>query len=361
MTEVKLDSILTFRGVLEKLLGKLVPFAQSSTSENTGFPDSIIDAGLCGQTGQDDPEDNRGVTGIQITRGFYNNYFKIVTNASSGFDKFNTLLLNLYDAFIKDYAHNDRRYDPLLTYSDGDVAYQEYQGFVAHGIYGNSTWNSVTLLHERGRTVLYEPTIYPGSVPAWAIDIGKHDTYSFTDYPGLENDQFKSVIESLSAFGASWTAGTGFTAPDLRGISPGVYTLAVAGSYLAHGSGQHSHASSTVVLSLATANSSHNHPGAGASHSGHTHSLTYRLGVGGVDEGESGYPLTRNGNDKKSWTVYTTGIGNHSHTISVANGTESHKHTLSGTVTSNVATSTAQTGAINRVSTYPVHFIVRVE
>jgi len=360
MTEVKLDSILTFRKVLSDIIGLLVPFAQSSSGENIGFPDSIIDAGLCGQTGQDDPDDNRGVTGIQVTRGFYNNYFRIVTNVSSGFDKLNTLLYNLYDTFVKDYAHNDRRYDPLLTYTDGDVAYQEYQGFVAHGIYGNSTWNSVTLLHERGRTVLYEPTVYPGSVPSWAIDIGKHDTYSFTDYPGLENDLFKGVIESLSAFGASWTAGTGFTAPDLRGISPGVFTSAVAGSYIAHGNGQHGHVSSSVGLGLAAANSTHYHPGAGASHSSHTHSLTFRLGAGGTDEGESGYPLTRNGNKEKSWTVYTTGIGNHSHTITVADGTESHKHTISGTVTSGTA-NTGSTGTINRVSTYPVHFIVRVE
>lgn len=358
MTEVKLDSILTFRGVLEKLLGKLVPFAQSSVSENTGFPDSVIDAGLCGQVGQEDPEDNRGVTGIQITRGFYNNYFKIVTSVFTGLDRLNTLLLNLYGAFIRDYAHNDRRYDESLTYMDGDVAYQEYQGFVAHGIYGNSTWNSVTLLHERGRTVLYEPSIYPGSVPDWAIDIGAHDTYSFEDYPGLDNDTFKGVISSLSAFGAS-VGESSFTAPDLRGISPGVFSAAVAGSYLAHGSGQHSHAGSTVTLNLAAANSVHNHSGAGAPHNAHTHSLTYRLGVGRADE-EEGYPLTNNGNDKKSWTVYTTGIGNHSHTINVDNATESHSHTINGTVTSGTA-STGSTGAINRVSIYPVHFIVRVE
>lgn len=355
MTEVKLSSILTFRGVLERLLGKLVPFAQSSTSENTGFPDSVIDAGLCGQVGQEDPEDNRGVTGIQITRGFYNNYFKIVTSVSSGLERLNTLLLNLYDAFIRDYAHNDRRYDESLTYVNGDVAYQEYQGFVTHGIYGNSTWNSVTLLHERGRTVLYEPSIYPGSVPDWAIDIGAHDTYSFEDYPGLDNDTFKGVISSLSAFGAS-VGESSFTAPDLRGISPGVFSAAVAGSYLAHGSGQHSHVGSTVTLSLAAADCYHSHPGADAVHSAHTHSLTYRLGVG--QDGD--YPLTRNGNDQKSWTVYTTGIGNHSHTIDVADATESHSHTINGTVTSGVV-STGSTGAINRVSTYPVHFIVRVE
>ena len=355
MTEVKLSSILTFRGVLERLLGKLVPFAQSSVSENTGFPDSVIDAGLCGQTGQEDAEDNRGVTGIQITRGFYNNDFKVVTSVFTGLDRLNILLMNLYGAFIRDYAHNDRRYDESLTYTDGDVAYQEYQGFVAHGIYGNSTWNSVTLLHERGRTVLYEPSIYPGSVPDWAIDIGAHDTYSFEDYPGLDNDKFKGVISSLSAFGAS-VGESSFTAPDLRGISPGVFSAAVAGSYLAHGNGQHGHIGSTVTLSLAAADCYHSHSGADAAHSAHTHSLTYRLGVG---EGGD-YPLTRNGNDQKSWTVYTTGIGNHSHTIDVADATESHSHTINGTVTSSTA-NTGSTGAINRVSTYPVHFIVRVE
>ena len=147
-----------------------------------------------------------------------------------------------------------------------------------------------------------------------------------------------------------------FTAPDLRGISPGVFSAAVAGSYLAHGSGQHSHIGSTVTLNLAAADCYHSHSGVDAAHSAHTHSLTYRLGVG---EGGD-YPLTRNGNKEKSWTVYTTGIGNHNHTINVADATESHSHTINGTVTSSSA-STGSTGAINRVSTYPVHFIVRVE
>lgn len=358
MTEVKLDVILTLRDALSKILNRLVPFAQEST-DTTHFPAAVTDAGLCGQTGQEDPEDNRGVTGIQVPRGFYNSFFKAMTAVTSGLDKLNSLVLAVYDVFIRDYAHNDRRYDARLNYIPDDVAYQEYQGLVAHGIYNGTAWDSVTLLHERGKTVLYEPSIVLGPVPDWAIDIGSGATYSFSAYPGLDNDLFKGVMRSMSDFGASVSAGT-FTAPDLRGISPGVFTD-VAGKYLVHSCGQHKHASDSVALTFTAADSAHSHGGAEAAHSAHTHSLTFRLGHSREywTEGEPYYMLCNNGNDKKTWTVYTTGVNSHTHTISVSNATESHYHKVKGSMTSGGA-NTGHRGNVNRVSTYPVHFIVRV-
>lgn len=365
MTEVKLSSIINFRSVLSKLFGKLVPFAQSYSGAETGMPDAVIDAGLCGQTGKEDPADNRGVTGIQVTRGFYNIYLKAVSNADSGLDGLVKQVLALHDAFIRDYAHNDRRKDDLLTYANGDVRYKEdAQGFITHELLDGETWKSLSLLHDRGKTVLYEPSVYMGPVPSWAIDIGAGDTYSFSDYPGLDNDSFKGIISAMSDFGASVGVGV-FTAPDLRGISPGLFTSA-AGKYISHGCGQHTHASGSVSMHLLAADGVHGHSGTSAGHEAHTHSLTFRLGnvrpYFDPEQGmeEQNFYLSNNGNDKQSWTVYVSGVGNHSHVITVGSGIESHKHVLSGTMTSGAA-SEGHTGAINRVSTYPVHFIVRIE
>ena len=361
MTEVKLDSILSFRGVVSRLTKHLVPFAQSYVGNDLNIPSATQEAGFCGQTGEDDPLDNRGVTGLQITRGFYNVWFRVITSLTIGLDAFTAQLLNLYDAFIADYAHNDRRYDAALNYNIGDVAYQDYDGFVAHGTYNGEGWDGITLLHERGKTVLYEPAVVLGTVPDWAIDIGTGETYDFATYPMLENNLLKGVIESLSAFGASWTIGTGFTAPDLRGMSPGLF-LQTAGSYLAHNPGQHSHVGSSFALGLASLSVSHAHPGADATHGAHTHSLRFRLGYGHITDPEehANYFISNNGNDKKSWTVHTSGAAAHAHTITVGDGTESHKHGISGTLTSGTANA-GHHASINRVSTYPVHFIVRFE
>ena len=365
MTEIKLGSIINFRSVLSKLFGKLIPFAQEYSGEETGIPDSVVDVGLCGQTGKEDPLDNRGVTGIQITRGFYNIYLKAVSNVSSGLDGLVKQILALHDTFIRDYAHNDRRKDDLLTYANGDVRYKEdAQGFITHELLNEEEWQQLSLLHDRGKTVLYEPSVYVGPVPSWAIDIGAGDTYSFSDYPGLNNEDFIGIINSMSDFGASVGVGV-FTAPDLRGISPGLFT-SVAGKYIPHSCSQHTHASGNVSINLLAANSVHGHSGAAAGHAAHTHSLTFRLGnvrpYFDPEQGmeEQNFYLCNNGNDKQSWTVYVSGVSNHTHTITVGSGIESHKHVLGGTMTTDTA-SEGYVGAINRVSTYPVHFIVRVE
>jgi hypothetical protein len=78
-------------------------------------------------------------------------------------------------------------------------------------------------LDEQQRPAVGVPTLWMGEKPDWALDFGNGaDTqYLWSNYPKLNNDKFKNILETLS--GAGWMSAydaTGFYVPDLRGVVP---------------------------------------------------------------------------------------------------------------------------------------------
>lgn len=346
--------IFTYNRALQELKNTLVPFAQENTEQDTGVPDRAAEMGFNGQIGNiSDPEDNRGVSGIQVKRSFYNIFFRILT---AGLPVLTDTLSTLYQLFLRDYCMNDRkRTDELKDYyREGDVTYAEISGRFLHSQLDSSgTWQPLTLLHDRGKTVLGIPSIWPGACPSWAIDIGAHGEYDWTDYPELDNELFKSFLTANSDFGASYDE-NGFTAPDLRGISPAVWASG-AGTFLASDAGQHSHSWGSTSVSTDSVSVSHGHSGTWY-HGTHNHYCPPRRFA-------TGYNGTASlcGKNKAGGWAGTSWDGNHSHGVSIGSGTEVHKHgTNTYTPTVNIAP-VGNSGTVTRVNTYPVRLIVRFE
>lgn len=113
------------------------------------------------------------------------------------------------------------------------------------------------------------PTIWMGEKPDWAIDFGNGAStqYVWDNYPQLDNDDFKSILTTLSNNG--WMEAyneVGFYVPDLRGIVPiGYGTNAIRTSETTAGG--------NLGAYIASANKSHNH-----TVESHTHGWgTYRI------------------------------------------------------------------------------------
>lgn len=346
--------IFTFNRTLQELKDTLVPFAQESTEHDTGIPDRAAEMGFNGQIGNIlDPEDNRGVSGIQVRRSFYNIFFRILT---AGLPVLTDTLSTLYQLFLRDYCMNDRKYTDELKnyYKDNDVSYQEIDGMFLHSQLHSEVWQPLTLLHDRGKTVLGIPSIWPGVCPSWAIDIGAHGEYDWEDYPVLDNELFRSFLTACSDFGASYDE-TGFTSPDLRGISPAVWASG-AGAFLASNAGQHSHVWGSTSVSTNSVSVSHSHSGS-LTHTSHNHVCAARTfaTAGGGNISIAGK------NKVQSHGATTSPDGSHTHTVSYSSGTEKHYH---GTNTYTPTVSTApigNDGTVTRVNTYPVRLIVRFE
>lgn len=355
--------IFSFKDALILLKNTLVPFAQQNTEHDTGVPDKAAEMGFNGQIGNiEDPSENRGVSGIQLKRSFYNIYLKALTAAVPVLVD---TLSTLYQFFIRDYCMNDRRYAEELKdyYRNGDVVYTEkgtaQETRFQHNQLVSGVWQPVTLLHDRGKTVLGYPTVWPGtSVPSWAIDIGSHDEYSWTDYPVLENNIFKAFLTSCEDFGAAFDE-DGFTSPDLRGISPAVWMSGIGG-FLASNAGQHSHKWGSVLLQTAPQTASHTHT-AELSHNStsHTHTCNPRK-FSNRYAGGAEYSLAGSKNSQ-SHNATTLSSGDHRHVISVNPSTENHRHTTESVTLTPGTTPAGNSGTVTRVNTYPVHLIVRVE
>ena len=353
--------IFSFNRVLGVLAGDtcpLKPFAQENTDSSTGVPDTAAEMGFNGQIGNiEDPTENRGVSGIQLKRSFYNIFFRELTSA---LPVLVGVMRDLYQFFIRDYCMNDRKYAEELKdyYKNGDVIYKDIEGRFLHQQRASEGWNDLTLLHDRGKTVLGYPSIWPGTtIPSWAIDIGSHGTYSWSDYSVLKNDFFKSFLTATSDFGASFDD-DGFTSPDLRGMSPAIWNT--AGSFLASGAGQHLHVWGSTSISTDSKSPTHGHSGTWT-HTTHNHTCNKRLfstgGSGGISL--SGW--------KKAWSKTVNGVppcttenGDHSHGVSIGNGTEKHYHTTQSCTPTVSTTPSANAGTVSRVNTYPVSLIVRV-
>lgn len=335
----------------------LVPFAQSNTETDTGVPDRAAEMGFNGQIGNiEDPTGNRGVSGIQLKRSFYNIFFRILT---AGLPVLTDTLSSLYQFFIRDYCMNDRKYTSDLQnyYKEGDISYTEVSGrFVHRQLNKSGSWQPLTLLHDRGKTILGEPTIWPGvgTLPSWAIEIGTHTTYNWSSYPNLNNTQFKSFLSACSGFGASYTSTT-FTCPDLRGMSPAVWASG-AGAFLASNAGQHSHSWGSTTISTDSQTVSHSHTGT-LTHTPHNHVCAARP----FSTGGSGVQSWSGEKSAQSHAATTSPSGSHYHTVSFGSGTEKHTHgTGSFTPTVNTAP-VGNSGTVTRVNTYPVRLIVRFE
>jgi hypothetical protein len=344
-----------FSKALQELKDTLVPFAQQNTDEDTGVPATASDMGFNGQIGNiEEPSDNRGVSGIQLRRSFYNIYFRQLTRT---LPVLVDTMSSLFKLFIRDYCMNDRKYTDELKdyYKEGDVSYQEIEGRFQHNQLKGETWEPLTLLHDRGKTVMGYPSIWPGEdVPSWAIDIGSHDEYTWEDYPELDNELFKSFLTSCADFGAEYDE-TSFTSPDLRGISPAVWASG-AGAFLASNAGQHGHVWGTTSVSTNSMSSSHDHTGSW-SHEAHNHYCPPRTFSTG---GHGRYSWS--GKNKAQGTYAgTSWNGDHTHGVGVSAGTEKHWHGTN-TYTPTVSTTpTENSGTVTRVNTYPVKLIVRVE
>ena len=347
-----------FSKALQELENTLVPFAQQNIEEDTGVPVTASDMGFNGQIGNiEEPSDNRGVSGIQLRRSFYNIYFRQLTRTLPVLvDTMSTL----FKLFIRDYCMNDRKYTNELKdyYKEGDVSYVEDTGRFQHNQLKGETWEPLTLLHDRGKTVMGYPSIWPGEdIPSWAIDIGSHDEYVWEDYPELDNELFRSFLYACREFGSDgWQEGSEtFTSPDLRGISPAVWASG-AGAFLASNAGQHGHVWGTTSVTTDSVSVSHTHSGT-LTHTTHNHTCNPRTFSTGGTGTQSWCGKSKN----QSTLAYTSSDGNHTHTVSFGSGTEKHWH---GTNTYTPAVSTTPTensGDVTRVNTYPVKLIVRVE
>ena len=354
-------SIFSYNKVLGVLAGDtcpLKPFAQENTESSTGVPDAALEAGFNGQIGNiEDPTENRGVSGIQLKRSFYNIFFRELTSALPVLvDK----LSSLYQFFIRDYCMNDRKYtDKLLNYyTAGDVSYEEIEGRFQHNQLTPDGWQPLTLLHDRGKTVLGYPSIWPGTViPSWAIDIGSHGEYSWSDYSVLNNDLFKGFLYATRDFGSDgWQEGSEtFTSPDLRGISPAVWNT--AGAFLASGAGQHQHVWGSTSISTDSKSPSHGHPATTLKHTTHNHTCNPRT----FSTGGGGNQSWCGKNKNQSHEATTSPAGNHKHTCYFGSGTEKHNHTTQSCTPTVSTTPSDNAGTVSRVNTYPVSLIVRVE
>ena len=351
---MKFTDVFTFNNALLQLKNTLVPFAQDNTEHDTGVPDTAMEMGFNGQIGNiEDPTDNRGVSGIQLKRSFYNIFFRDLT---AGIPVLVDTLSTMYQFFIRDYCMNDRKYASELQnyYKESDVSYTEDSGRFQHNQLVSNEWQPLTLLHDRGKTVLGYPSVWPGTVPSWAIEIGTHETYSWTDYAVLNNDMFKGFLTANADFGASYDE-NGFTAPDLRGISPAVWASG-AGAFLASNAGQHSHVWGSTSVSTNSQSPTHGHS-ATLTHTSHNHNCAPRTFSTGGAGGQSWCGKNKN----QSHGATTSSDGNHSHTCYFGAGTEKHYHgTQSYTPTVNTAP-VGNSASVSRVNTYPVHLIVRVE
>ena len=351
---MKFTDVFTFNNALLQLKNTLVPFAQDNTEHDTGVPDRAAEMGFNGQIGNiEDPTDNRGVSGIQLKRSFYNIFFRDLT---AGIPVLVDTLSSMYQFFIRDYCMNDRKYTSELQnyYKEGDVSYTEDSGRFQHNQLVSNEWQPLTLLHDRGKTVLGYPSVWPGTVPSWAIEIGTHETYSWSDYAVLNNDMFKGFLTANSGFGASYDE-NGFTAPDLRGISPAIWASS-AGEFLASNAGQHSHVWGSTSITTDAVTVSHGHSGTWT-HGTHNHTCPTRPFSSGGSGGQSwaGYKKAKSTYAGTSWD------GDHTHGVSIGSGTEKHSH---GTQSYTPVVNTSPVGnsaSISRVNTYPVHLIVRVE
>ena len=347
-----------FSKALQELKDTLVPFAQQNTDDDTGVPAAASDMGFNGQIGNiEEPSDNRGVSGIQLRRSFYNIYFRQLTRT---LPVLVDTMSSLFKFFIRDYCMNDRKYTDELKdyYKEGDVSYQEIKGRFQHNQLKGETWEPLTLLHDRGKTVMGYPSIWPGEdIPSWAIDIGSHDEYNWEDYPELDNELFKSFLYATRGFGSDgWQEGSEtFTSPDLRGISPAVWASG-AGAFLASNAGQHGHVWGSTYVRTDPVSPSHDHTGSW-SHEAHNHYCPPRYFSTG---GTGGYSWS--GKNKAQGTYAgTSWNGDHTHGVGVSAGTEKHWHGTN-TYTPTVSTTpTENSGTVTRVNTYPVKLIVRVE
>ena len=348
-----------FSKALQELKDTLVPFAQQNTDEDTGVPATASDMGFNGQIGNiEEPSDNRGVSGIQLRRSFYNIYFRQLTRT---LPVLVDTMSSLFKFFIRDYCMNDRKYTDELKdyYKEGDVSYQEIDGRFQHNQLKGETWEPLTLLHDRGKTVMGYPSIWPGeNVPSWAIDIGSHGEYTWEDYPELDNELFKSFLYACREFGSDgWQEGSEtFISPDLRGISPAVWASG-AGAFLASNAGQHGHVWGTTSVCTDSVSVSHLHTGT-LTHEPHNHTCNPRTFSTGGPGSQSWCGKNKN---QSTPLAYTSSDGDHRHTVYFGSGTEKHWH---GTNTYTPAVSTTPTensGTVTRVNTYPVKLIVRVE
>lgn len=355
------NSIFSFKDVLGQLKNTLVPFAQQNVEDADGVPDKAKEMGFNGQIGNiEDPTENRGVSGIQLKRSFYNIFFRKLTAA---LPVLTDTMSELFQFFIRDYCLNDRKYAKDLDtyYISGDVSYTETSGRFQHNQLVSNSWQPITLLHDRGKTVLGYPSVWPStSIPSWAIDIGTHKTYTWANYPNINgNSALKTVLQrfltATSNFGASFTTTT-FTCPDLRGISPAVWASG-AGGFLASNAGQHTHVWGSTSLTIASASSKHSHTGVWT-HSPHNHVCPTRP----FSTGGSGAQSWCGKNKYQSHEAKTSSAGAHSHGVTVGSASEKHTHTTGNyTPGVNTAIRSGASGTVTRVRTYPVKLIVRVE
>lgn len=351
---MRLTSTFKFNNALIQLRNTLIPFAQQNTETDTGVPPKAAEMGFNGQIGNvEDPSENRGVSGIQLKRSFYNIYFRKLTAVVPVLVD---TLSSMYQFFIRDYCMNDRRYTDELKnyYKENDVSYTEDSGRFKHSqLDRNGVWQPLTLLHDRGKTVLGYPFVWPGTVPSWAIEIGTHETYDWEDYPALDNDMFRGFLTANADFGASYDENE-FTAPDLRGISPAVWNTG-AGAFLASNTGQHSHVWGNTSVSTDSQAPSHSHTGTWT-HTTHNHTCAQRT----FSCGGSGLKSLCGKNKNQSHAATTSYAGDHTHGVTVGNGTEKHTH-KTGSYTPAVSTTpVGNNDTITRVNTYPVRLIVRV-
>lgn len=84
-------------------------------------------------------------------------------------------------------------------------------------------------LEEQQRPAVGVPTIWLGQKPTWALDFGNGAStqYLWANYPKLNNDKFKNILDTFKTTGGNGLCSDydndGFYVPDLRGMMPKSY------------------------------------------------------------------------------------------------------------------------------------------
>lgn len=170
-----------------------------------------------------------------------NGVYKVETGAWTRLSDYNTkdLINNTY-LCILDGTKKGRMYKADVdSYTEGTTVLI----YVSDAEYfsGNSQsyWRDKINACEEYRPPIGVPYFWMGSKPSWAIDFGNGAStkYLWTNYPNLNNNQFKDILTTLSTEGWMTAYDTsGFYAPDLRGMTPVGYGVTGLASRAEHGS-----------------------------------------------------------------------------------------------------------------------------
>lgn len=318
-------------------------------------------------------------SGVQ-PRAFANHYFG---RLSYNLNKMVQTVKQLLDSMCGDYAANISEYSEDIKYKQGDVCFRVtssgsdsyidfYRCTADYTGQPPWSWNSMKSYWVRPeeynthyRPVVGLPIMWYAQIPDWAIRCDDGKSYLWSDYPALNFDEFRAFLTDNEDFGAS-VSGTGFTVPNYTGR-----TCMFAGGdneVLSGYSGAstdacvdqtHIHTAS-ISQSSSSTSISHSHDShASSSNGAHTHTIATPVQkYSAVWDDDHRMPADDIGKDDFSLNTKMTTY-NHTHKVtSGSSGVGAHTHTLSVSGGSTGAASPAG-GTMGNPDGYTGSWIVR--